>query len=1131
MRVSAGSAVKYATLPGIIPRLRELFFTGFGPVTYLVALICAMVGLLPRTHPCFSKETRHQYGLRHVLAAAANGLEFKWKNIDQILIFGTILCGTAMMLLYIIGAVLFVLVSPASALGMLIPDLLVTAEPSKDIAFMMLDRVFGLPDVFNSCVSTGAPCYNTSVTANVAPPLPFPTPFQIAMQQLFMFYSMGIFFLALVIFLYHIVHIVFEVTQTGKVADHMSDDVMAPYESSPSHGFTWLPIRFLVCFGLLLPFGEGLNSAQWIVLYTAKYGSGLATNAWIQYNVSIGENPTGEVNTSLVSRPNELDTSQLIKSLLLLRACRDIHGEIYAQEEDGQRVAYNVQPYAINGKDSMPVYGAGGNAGYRGGQAGAIANGGAGDPFIDLLNFSGIRDIRIVLGYIDPEKPLLYEKYPGKVLPVCGEIVIPVTGRTGEALFAAEGYLYAVMHLIDWRPVLRGGGAPPPFQANAYVAVTREFNRISSDIKIRIRPPYIKRPCYWDFDGDFYESAMGDGGQYLGYCKNAVPSTYWNTLMNDYYRQAFAVPPLSAYDFLAGTALAPAYDARYAIGGTAWSALGKTNPFLMTAGILEYGWGGAGLWYNKISERNGSLYTATTSIPVVQKYPMIMEDIRNIRQKTDTSSGASFCENYNPRKSGMTASYNPTEKNQFSAEQASALYALCSQLYDNQNVQMTNVTRQAPANNPIEAAIASFFAEFKSYDIMKNYDVTPMAQLSSMGRMMVDKAILGIVGSGVAAAAGGAFHMMAASSPNPQMEAMGMFSGAMSSLIMTIAIIGLTGGVMLHYVLPFMPFVYFFFAVGRWVKVIFEALVGVPLWALAHMRIGGPGLPGDAASSGYFLILEIFIRPVLTVFSLVGAFAIFSALAVGLNSIFTLVSANLFGSLPTGMTLQGAIADGNVMELGRGMIDQFFLTIFYILIMYVIGTGSFKLIDLIPDNIMRWSGAGVSSMGAADISDDLLDNFERELPYRFEHVAQEAGDVLRKTLYQPGKDANDKANEALQKAAKEEYEADKAQKEAQKERKEANEAAKKAQADPMNSELQKRAREEEIEARQAESQFKKGRAEADKAAKDGEQYGVTQADIDKKEAKITEAQAKQAGVAKTGGSLFSKLSGFFGGDK
>ena len=72
-----------------------------------------------------------------------------------------------------------------------------------------------------------------------------------------------------------------------------------------------------------------------------------------------------------------------------------------------------------------------------------------------------------------------------------------------------------------------------------------------------------------------------------------------------------------------------------------------------------------------------------------------------------------------------------------------------------------------------------------------------------------------------------------------------------------------------------MPFLFFFFAVGTWVKTIFEAMVGVPLWALAHIKIDGEGLPGDAAGSGYFMILEILLRPIMVIFGLIAAMIIF----------------------------------------------------------------------------------------------------------------------------------------------------------------------------------------------------------------------------------------------------------------
>jgi len=58
----------------------------------------------------------------------------------------------------------------------------------------------------------------------------------------------------------------------------------------------------------------------------------------------------------------------------------------------------------------------------------------------------------------------------------------------------------------------------------------------------------------------------------------------------------------------------------------------------------------------------------------------------------------------------------------------------------------------------------------------------------------------------------------------------------------------------------------------------------------------------------------------------------------------------------------------------RGPIDEFFFTILYTIIVYMIGMSCFKLIDLIPNNILRWINAEVPSFNdnAGDAAEGLL---------------------------------------------------------------------------------------------------------------------------------------------------------------
>lgn len=1013
-------------MPGIFPRLKEILFTGFDNVTELVALICFMAGLLPKNHPCFQRQTHQNYGIIKVLAAAANNLEFKWKNIDKIIIFSLILCGAIMTGLYLLGALFFVLTSPAFALGF--TSIFQTPFPNRDIAFMMLDRTFGIPGVFDSCVSTtnSVSCF-PGLTASPPDPIPFPSNFHVALHELFSFFSMGIFFIALTIFLYRIVNIIFKVTQTGHVTEHLSDEVAAPYSSSPEAGSAWLPIRFVICFGLLLPATYGLNSAQWITLYVAKYGSGLATNAWINYNTQTGDNPTGEDNVHLITRPNAPDSTGLIKNLFLIRSCIEMN---YWEHGDNAGAKF-VRGFVVNGGDQralfktmtgrskyVPVsssnYFMADQESYTTTAAGIAANM-AGDPFIDILQFSGGGDIRLVFGEFDENNPDKYKEFPGGVLPVCGELTVPVTGNTGEALFASEGYLFAVMNILF--EVNRQGINLSDYEDDLFIAVLREYNLNSSLVKkyLSTKTAPASQFCVFDGDGDHYET-LSSGQTYLGLCEHSIPAGYWQTLMNDYFAYPFSVASLSAYDYLADTSEAPTYDSGiYSLGGTGWGALGVANPMMLDTGILDYGWGGASIWYNKISERNGSLYTATTSLPVINKMPMVMESIQRERRKTDTSISSDFCEGYNPQKSGKTSTYLPSEKSTFETEEATALHSLCKQLHDNEGIFIKGVSRKTTATNPIEATIQSFFTEFRLFSPKENYEVTPMAQLSSIGRMMVDKAILGIVVATAASAYGGMAHMSAAQG-NKGADMFADMAGMASDAVMGIAMVGLTSGFVLHYMLPFMPFLYFFFAVGRWVKAIFEAMVGVPLWALAHMSPSGPGIPGDKASGGYFLLLEIFVRPTVIVFSLIASFSIFTAMAVGLNSVFSLISTNLFGGYDPSVSAPTL----NMTELSRGAIDQFFLSIFYVCILYMIATGCFKMIDIMPDNFLqRWAGAGVQSVGSlADTADDEIETWKWQFPERFNAASGELSGAIKDALYNEGKAANEtrKAKEAAEAA-------------------------------------------------------------------------------------------------------------------
>jgi Mg-chelatase subunit ChlI len=170
------------------------------------------------------------------------------------------------------------------------------------------------------------------------------------------------------------------------------------------------------------------------------------------------------------------------------------------------------------------------------------------------------------------------------------------------------------------------------------------------------------------------------------------------------------------------------------------------------------------------------------------------------------------------------------------------------------------------------------------------------------------------------------------------------------------------------------------------------------------------------------------------------------------------------------------------------------------------------LIDILPDNILRWAGAGVQSIGSTvDTSDDLIAEWEWQLPYRVQSVAFEATSLIKEGLYDPGQKVYEAAKtEAAKTAVKEEKEAAQAKQQMERERAEAAQAVNTPQA-------QKEAR----EAREAQEKYLRERQEADAAKERAEKgFGI------KKEAIQSAATPKDT---KSGGGLGGLLKGFFSG--
>ncbi|PZP55738.1 MAG: hypothetical protein DI586_05935 [Micavibrio aeruginosavorus] len=1013
-RFTAGSAVKHIVLPGFIPRIRELFFSGFGLLAFYIAIIYGMAKLIPAGHPFLHEANMGKFGLRHVVKVAWRNLDFRWKNIDRIIFFFALIAGLLLMAAYIVGSFFFLMTAPAMASGNVsIGAFFTNPNPTNDIAFMMMDRMLGIPGIYDSKV----------VTTNQFGQMP--TAFHHGLHALFAYFSWGLFAIAMVMLAYFIVDIVLETTMTGK-----------PFGKRFSN--VWIPLRIVAGLGLLIPVAYGLNSAQWITLYVAKAGSNFATNGWIAFNQNM-LNPMGMDNPELVSLPVTPDFTGLAKDIFTIRSCKDIDQKLAigrrkkTKTPDPTAQPGDIVVEAPSTKDVIDAYFVEGDRYFnilgQKSQVGKMWPSQYNSNFLNLyaegLRFYKGRDIRIVFGRFN-EKWLAEGKYPGGVEPVCGEVLIPNLLAAGQEIPSGnlqnseieEGVLIGASHMFAILNMTIGiskeGFADEGGDEVAYnhflmkAATDRKYYQETSAGQAALET-YIEEhaedqpqsgdpnpKCINDNDNDGYDDDNFRIGseitnfKELGECEGPIASEFYVKLAQTYQRY-FSYGPLMGYDYYTGlgqtalndrcsrlqcgqvvsgaadtcqreldscTAARDGYADYKPLSSVYYEDLGQENPFAVNralkSGLFDFGWGGAGIWYKFIAEKNGALTGATNNLPRTTHYPMLMESAASEKAARDKAASAG-CEKYNPATGGE--GQLSLGKSVEDAPQLARLYhGLCTDLQDNEHMALAGSNSKL-TGNPILDIINALFATKALYDFRDNEIVNPMSQLAALGRALIDKSILNIMTGAGGAGVGGLMQLFGgiaggnAGAVGPFMQQMGAATAAFGKVMVSFSFVGLTAGILLFYVIPMLPFIYFFFAVGTWVKTVFEALVGVPLWALAHLRLDEtPGFAGKAASGGYYMLLEIFIRPIVTVFSLVASMFIFISLAAMLNMTWGMVTSNLVGFDP----ITQASSDVMSTAYFRPKVDQFFFTIVYIIFMYITATGSFKLIDQIPDGILRW---------------------------------------------------------------------------------------------------------------------------------------------------------------------------------
>lgn len=307
--ITTGKILKVSLLPGIIPRTRHLMGGGFSHIAFYMAQLFAVVGLLPRFHPYLLNGNFGRFGISHVTHEAWRNIVGGKRRLDQLIIFGLVVLGLVILFIQFCFLGTMVMTNMAQAAGLPAGGFLNTTDPGEDLAFILMDLVFGLPDFFNSCVAQGIPCFVDN--PHPMPPQSYPNGFHQGLHAMLQIYSVGLLTIAAIIFCYFCVAVAIETAEHG-----------TPFGRRYSH--LWAPIRMVMALALLIPIANGLNASQYLVLYAAKWGSGFATNGWELFLVeatSAGSTLLGDVNT-LVAVPNAPPVNTLLEFATILSTCR-----------------------------------------------------------------------------------------------------------------------------------------------------------------------------------------------------------------------------------------------------------------------------------------------------------------------------------------------------------------------------------------------------------------------------------------------------------------------------------------------------------------------------------------------------------------------------------------------------------------------------------------------------------------------------------------------------------------------------------------------------------------------------------------------------------------------------------------
>jgi len=239
----------------------------------IIAQFLATAKLIPADHRALRPLSKNDARLGEVLALAFANVRKPGTRIDQWTVFLAVNCLAALIAIMIGYTAFNLLIGTAHAFTITVtfnePGCTYTGGGSlfstgcaNDMAQQWVDML-----LMSGTAGYVAPWFAGQIVS---------APVAAGLNAMFSTYSTAMLVLAGFLVMYHLLVIVAGTAHEGKFGGRMMNQV-------------WAPIRLVAAIGMLVPLG-GLNSGQYMVVQTAKMGSALASNVWMNFANSYAAN-------------------------------------------------------------------------------------------------------------------------------------------------------------------------------------------------------------------------------------------------------------------------------------------------------------------------------------------------------------------------------------------------------------------------------------------------------------------------------------------------------------------------------------------------------------------------------------------------------------------------------------------------------------------------------------------------------------------------------------------------------------------------------------------------------------------------------------------------------------------------